>query len=337
MRFRPLRPATPETVALADAPSAPATMRAQVLDSVGEDAAFRSALVPTPTPVLSEVLVRIVAAGVHPVDAETRAGRGVSSAIGAFPATLGLDFSGVVVAAPFASHPFPAGTEVFGIASFPRMGGTYAEYAVVPTLALARKPASLSHAEAAAVPVAALTAWGLVVETALAHEGQRILLRGGTGGVGHFAVQFASYFGAHVTATGTAAEREWLRDLGASAVVDLATDPLPADVDVVIDLGGEEATSGAPSVSALRRGGLFLEAPPAGRRAAVEAPAGIRTSGYEVIPDGATLATIARLLDSGAVRVYVDRVFDLDDVANAHAALADGEPRGTLVVRVSED
>ena len=109
---------------------------------------------------------------------------------------------------------------------FPRSGGSYAEYAVVPSQSVARKPTSLSHVEAAGVPLAALTAWGLVVETAHAHEGQRMLIHAGSGGVGHFAVQFAAYFGAHVTATGSSRNASWLRELGASVVIDYSDHPL---------------------------------------------------------------------------------------------------------------
>ena len=145
--------------------------------------------------------------GINPIDAKTRSGAGVSGAVAGYPATVGYDFSGIVMKSPYESHPFPPGTPVFGMTSFPRSGGSYAEYVVAPSLSVARKPASLSHVEAAGVPLAALTAWGLVVETARAHEGQRILIHAGSGGVGHFAVQIAAYFGAHVTVDHLGAER----------------------------------------------------------------------------------------------------------------------------------
>ena len=225
-------------------------------------------------------------------------------------------------ARPYESHPFPPGTPVFGMAAFPRSGGTYAEYAVVPSLSVARKPASLSHVEAAGVPLAALTAWGLVVETAHAHEGQRILIHAGSGGVGHFAVQFAAYFGAHVTATASGRNASWLRELGASVVIDHTTtrfEDVVADVDVVIDLVGNAArrhrralaaaccAPAACTSSSRRDRGRAM---PTRRRR----PASRDTS-YKVIPDGGALATIGRLLDSGAVQVYIDRVFDLRDAA----------------------
>ena len=265
MRFRPLRPASaPESapIAVADPPE---KMRAVVIDATGGADVLHEASVAVPTPILSELLVRVVAAGINPIDAKTRGGTGVSGAITEYPATLGFDFSGIVVRSPYESHPLPPGTPVFGMVPFPRSGGSYAEYAVVPSQSVARKPASLSHVEAAGVPLAALTAWGLVVETAHAHEGQRMLIHAGSGGVGHFAVQFAAYFGAHVTATGSSRNASWLRELGASVVIDYSTtrfEEVIADVDVVIDLvGNVHDKTGERSLKVVRPGGLYILVP----------------------------------------------------------------------------
>jgi NADPH:quinone reductase-like Zn-dependent oxidoreductase len=312
-----------------------------VIDGTGGPEALGAASLPVPTPVLSEVLVRVVAAGINPIDVKTRAGAGVSGALAAYPATLGYDFSGVVVKSPYEAHPLPPGTPVFGMASFPRTGGTYAEYVVAPTLSVARKPAALSHVEAAGVPLAALTAWGLVVETAHAHEGQRILIHAGSGGVGHFAVQFAAYFGAHVTATASGRNASWVRELGAAVVVDHTTtrfEDVVADVDVVIDLvGNVHGDTGTRSLTVLRPGGLYILVPTGSWPGYAEAAAqaGVRTTSYKVVPDGGALATIARLLDSGAVQVYIDRVFDLDDAAAAHRELELGHTRGKIVLQVA--
>jgi len=226
---------------------------------------------------------------------------------------------------------------------FPRSGGSYAEYAVVPSQSVARKPTSLSHVEAAGVPLAALTAWGLVVETAHAHEGQRMLIHAGSGGVGHFAVQFAAYFGAHVTATGSSRNASWLRELGASVVIDYSTtrfEDVIADVDVVIDLvGNVHDRTGERSLKVVRPGGQYILVPTGSWPGYAEAAAdaGVRTTSYKVIPDGSALATVGRLLDSGAVQVYIDRVFDLNDAAAAHAELEQGHTRGKIVLRVSDD
>ncbi|MBW9092391.1 NADP-dependent oxidoreductase [Microbacterium jejuense] len=339
MRIRSLRSASAPPLEPVATP--PAEMRAMVVRAPGGPDALRAASLPVPSPVLSELLVRVVAAGINPIDAKTRAGAGLSGAIGAYPATLGFDFSGVVVKSPYEAHPLPPGTPVFGMASFPRNGGTYAEYVVVPTLSVARKPTALSHVEAAGVPLAALTAWGLVVETAHAHEGQRILIHAGSGGVGHFAVQFAAYFGAHVTATASGRNASWVRELGAAVVIDHTTtrfEEVVADVDVVIDLvGNVHGDTGTRSLEVLRPGGLYVVVPtgswPGYAHAAAEA--GVRATSYKVVPDGGALATIARLLDSGAVQVYIDRVFDLADAASAHRELELGHTRGKIVLQVA--
>lgn len=343
MRFRPLRPAAPPRAVVADPVEVPATMRAIGVTTWGAPDTLHNVTVPVPHPVLSEVLVRVVAAGVNPIDAKTRAGGGLAGAVTADPAILGFDFSGVVVSSPFETHPFPVGTEVFGMASFPRTSGSYAEYVVAPTLSIARKPAALSHSEAAGVPVAALTAWGLVVETAHAHEGQRILIHAGSGGVGHFAVQFAAYFGAHVTATASGANAPWLRDLGASVVIDHTTtrfEDVVHDMDVVIDLVGNAIDSvGARSLQVLRPGGIYVLVPTGSwpEYASEATAAGVRATSYKVIPEGATLATIARLLDSRAIQVYIDHVLPLSDAAQAHRDIEDGHTRGKIVLQVSED
>jgi NADPH:quinone reductase-like Zn-dependent oxidoreductase len=343
MRFRPLRTASALQTELSPVPDPPDEMRAAVIESTGDAAVLHEASMPVPTPVLSELLVRVVAAGINPIDAKTRAGAGLSAAIPSYPAVLGFDFSGIVVRSPYESHPLPPGTPVFGMAAFPRSGGTYAEYALVPSLSVARKPASLSHVEAAGVPVAALTAWGLVVETAHAHEGQRILIHAGSGGVGHFAVQFAAYFGAHVTVTASGRNAPWLRELGASVVIDYSTtrfEDVIAEVDVVIDLvGNVRDQTGTRSLSVLRPGGLYILVPSGswpGYADAADA-AGVRVTSFKVVPDGGALATVARLLDSGAVQVYIDKVFDLRDAADAHAELENGHTRGKIVLRVSDD
>jgi NADPH:quinone reductase-like Zn-dependent oxidoreductase len=318
------------------------TMRAAVIDGPGEPGVFRMADLAVPHRVNAEFLVKVVAAGVNPIDSKTRAGRGVFDAIPLFPSVLGHDFSGVVVQSPYDAHPIKPGDEVFGMVMVPRFGGSYAEYVTVPSISVVRKPSTLSHIEAAGAPLAALTAWGMVVEVAKAHEGQRMLIHAGTGGVGHFAVQFASYFGAYVIATSSAGHLGWLHELGASEVVDYASarfEDAVADVDVVIDLvGNVHDDTGSRSLKVLRPGGLIVNVPTGSWPSFAEevAAAGVRGTGFKVAPDGHSLAVIARLLESGAVRVHVDRIFDLDQVADAHRALELGHTRGKLVLKVAE-
>ena len=320
----------------------PETMTAAVIDETGAPTVLRTAVVPVPERTGSEFIVRVVAAGVNPIDAKTRAGGGVSASLPGFPAVLGNDFSGVVVRSPYEAHPLQPGTEVYGMVPVPRYSGAYAEYIAVPSLSVARKPPTLSHVEAAGVPVAALTAWGMVVELAKAHDGQRMLIHGGGGGVGHFAVQFAKYFGAHVTATGSTHNLEWLRELGASVAIDYTTtrfEEVVGEVDVVIDLVGNVLDdTGSRSLGVLRRGGLIVNAPTGSWPTILDEAeaAGVRATTYKVAPDGDTLSTITRLLESGDVKVFVDGVFDLDRVAEAHALLEDGHTRGKLVLKVAD-
>ncbi|GIT80787.1 NADPH:quinone reductase [Leifsonia sp. LS1] len=320
----------------------PKTMRAALLDAAGGPEALRVGETATPDRVNAEFLVKVVAAGVNPIDAKTRAGRGVFEAIHSFPAVLGHDFSGVVVESPYSAHPIRPGDEVFGMVMVPRFGGSFAEYISVPSLSVVRKPATLSHIEAAAAPLAALTAWGMVVEVAKAHEGQRMLIHAGSGGVGHFAVQFASYFGAHVIATASGSKASWLRSLGASEVVDYTTtrfEDAVREVDVVIDLvGNVHDDTGSRSLEVLRPGGLIVNAPTGSWPGFADevAAAGMRGTHYKVAPDGNTLSVIARLLEAGNVRVHVDEIFALDQIADAHRAVEGGHTRGKVVVKVAE-
>jgi NADPH:quinone reductase-like Zn-dependent oxidoreductase len=318
------------------------TMRASVIHGTGAPDVLQMAEVERPTKVNAEFLVKVVAAGVNPIDAKSRSGAGTSAAFGGYPVILGNDFSGIVVESSYDSHPIRAGDEVYGMTMVPRFSGTYAEYITVPATCIARKPRSLSHVEAAAVPLAALTAWGAVVDVAKAHEGQVMLIHAGAGGVGHFAIQFAAFFGARVITTGSTRNAGWLRELGAAQVIDYSTtrfEDVAANVDVVIDLIGNTVDqTGTRSLGVLKPGGLLVNVPTGSWPSLLEdaAAAGVRASGYRVPADGSTLAVISRLLESGDVRVFVDQVFDLDRAAEAHAALETGHTRGKIVLKVSD-
>lgn len=317
-------------------------MRAMTMTGAGGPEVLELAQVERPLRLGGEVLIRVLAAGVNPIDAKTRAGKGAFPGIASFPTILGNDVSGVVVETPYDAFPLTPGTEVFAMGNVPRLSGAYAEYTSVNSLSVVRKPAALSHVEAAAVPLAALTAWGMVVDTAKAHEGQRMLIHAGAGGVGHFAVQFAAFFGAHVIATGSHRNISWLRELGAAEVIDytaLRFEEHVHEVDAVIDLIGNVADdTGTRSLRTLRPGGLIVNGPTGSWPTMAEeaAKAGVRATGYRVSPDGATLGVIGRMLDYGDLRVHVDRVFDLEDVAEAHRAIEAGHTRGKIVLKVAD-
>ncbi|MBX3100382.1 MAG: NADP-dependent oxidoreductase [Salinibacterium sp.] len=317
-------------------------MRASIITGTGGPEVLHLAHVELPTRVNAEFLVKVVAAGVNPIDAASRSGAGTAAAFSGFPVILGNDFSGTVVESSHEAHPIKPGDDVYGLTMVPRFGGTYAEYITVPGTGIARKPRTLSHVEAAGVPLAALTAWGAVVDVAKAHSGQSMLIHAGAGGVGHFAIQFASFFGARVITTGSSRNSRWLRELGAAEVIDYSTtrfEEVLSDIDVVIDLvGNDYDDTGTRSLSVLRPGGLLVNVPPDSWPTLIAdaTAAGVRASGYRVPADGATLATITRLMESGDVHVFVDQVFDLENAADAHAAVETRHTRGKIVLKVSD-
>lgn len=329
-------------VATAVPPASSEMMRAVVLDHFGDAGTLRIADVTMPTPVVGELLIRVVAAGLNQIDVRTRAGQGAAAGVQCFPAVLGHDFSGVVVQAPYEAFRLQPGDEVYGVSAAPRSTGSFAEYLTVPAQQVAPKPMVLSHAEAAAVPLAAITAWGAVVELAKAHEGQRILIHAGAGGVGHLAVQLAAYFGAHVIATASGRNTSWLHELGASETVDHTTtrfEDVIAEVDTVIDLVGDRVDHTGPrSLAVLRPGGLVVNVSSGTWPTLMDdaARAGVRATTYRMVPDAATLAVIGRLIDSGDLRVSVQEVFPLARIADAQRLLEAGHVRGKVVIRISD-
>ncbi|MFC4060091.1 NADP-dependent oxidoreductase [Planomonospora corallina] len=317
-----------------------AHMRAVSQDTFGGPEVLRTVELPRPEPLPTEVLVRVVAAGVNPVDVKTRGGGGMAGVLGEPPFVLGWDVSGVVEEVGFGVHTLTPGDEVYGMPWFPRPAGAYAGYVTAPSRQFARKPRSLSHEEAAAVPLAALTAWQALVDAAGVRSGQRVLVHAAAGGVGHFAVQFAKHLGAYVIGTARGGKHEWLRGLGADEVIDYTSvrfEQAVKDVDVVVDLVGDEhdATS-TRSLEVLSPGGLLLAIPsgvsPDLLRRAEDR--GLRASAFLVEPDGHALARIAELVDGGHVRVEVEEVFPLEQAGAAHERLAGGRARGKLVLRV---
>lgn len=312
-------------------------MRAVVQHTLGGPEVLEVTRVPRPAPLPTEVLVRVHAAGINPVDWKTRAGGGMAGVLGAPPFILGWDVSGVVEAIGAGVTTLAVGDEVYGMPWFPRAAGGYGEYVTAPSRQFARKPASVTHAQAAAVPLAALTAWQALVDTAGLQAGQRVLVHAAAGGVGHFAVQFAKHLGAHVIATASTRNHPWLLELGADEVVDYTTtrfEDVVAGVDVVMDLVGDghDSTS-TRSLAVLRPGGVLLAIPSgaAPELMAAGQERGVRVTGFLVEPDGAALTEIARLIDAAAVRIEA-KAYPLDQVARAHRDGEAGHTRGKLVL-----
>ncbi|WP_306333467.1 NADP-dependent oxidoreductase [Streptomyces sp. KL118A] len=289
-----------------------------------------------PAPGLTEILVRVHAAGVNPVDWKTRA-EGAFGTWGETP-ILGYDVSGVVEEVGPGVTLYQPGDAVFGMPRFPEQTGGYAEFVAAPARRFAPKPQGIDHVQAAALPLAALTAWQGLIETAGLRAGQRVLIHAAAGGVGHLAVQIAKAHGAYVIGTARADKHDFLRSLGADELIDYTvTDFSEAvrDVDVVLD--GVGGAYGDRSLPVLRRGGHLVTLPDPGglpdpRRAA---ELGVHAGWTVVEPDRLGLLEIARLVDEGRLRVEVDTVLPLEDAAKAHAYGEQGRTQGKIVLRVA--
>ncbi|GAA3044878.1 NADP-dependent oxidoreductase [Actinokineospora globicatena] len=295
------------------------------------------ATVPRPVPLPTEVLVRVHAAGVNPVDWKIRAGVFPPGGLGAHPFTQGWDVAGVVESGPRVTR-FQPGDEVFGLLWFPRQAGGYGEYVTAPARQFARKPASLSFAEAAALPMAGLTAWQTLVDVAGVGAGTRVLVTAAAGGVGHLACQIAKHRGAVVTGTASAPKHEFLAGLGVDNAVDYTKVDVSTtvrDQDVVLDLLGGDHTLGL--LDTLRPGGLLVltigQVSPEVTRAA-EAR-GVRVTPFLVEPDSTGLAAVADLVDREAVRVHVEHILPLAEAGKAHEIGAANRTTGKIVLAVT--
>jgi NADPH:quinone reductase-like Zn-dependent oxidoreductase len=289
---------------------------------------------PRPKPQADEVLIRVHAAGVNPIDWMIPAGHLKDIFPVSFPLILGWDLSGVIEEVGSGATRFKKGDEVFSMPD-PTRNGAYAEYIVVRESGVALKPKSLHHIRAAAIPLAALTAWHALFDTAQLQPGQRILIHGGAGGVGHFAVQLAKWKGAHVIATASAKNHDLLRELGADETIDYTTQKFESivhDVDVVLDTigGGTQERSW----QVLKKGGILtsLVQPPSQEKAKAF---GIRGAMVESRPNGAALAEIAKIVDSGKLAPVIDRILPLSEARRALELSQSGHTHGKIVLRVS--
>jgi NADPH2:quinone reductase len=292
---------------------------------------------PDPEPLAGEVLLRVHAAGVNPVDWKTRSGGGMAKKFPPrFPITLGWDVSGVVEAVgPGGVDNLSEGDEVFGLIRFPEPAGTYAEYVTAPADQLATKPSSISHEEAAGVPMVALTAWQALFDAGHLGAGQTVLVHAAAGGVGHMAVQLAVWKGATVAGTASGARADFLKGLGAEQVVDYTQErfeDVAHDLDMVLDsIGGDVMER---SLTVLRPDGMLvsLRADP-GEKAEQH---GVRAQRVLVHPDGAQLTEIAGLIDAGHLRPVVDQVLALEEVNQAHELSEAGHTVGKIVLQLRE-
>jgi NADPH:quinone reductase-like Zn-dependent oxidoreductase len=287
-----------------------------------------------PSLVPTEVLVRVRAASINPVETSIRAGR--LPVLGQPPFRLGWDVAGVVEEVMPGMHRFKPGDPVFGMPMMPRELGGYSEYVAAPSRQIVAKPASLSFEEAAALPMAGLTAWQALVDTARLVAGQRVLVHAAGGGVGHLAVQIAKALGAYVIGTASPSKTDFVRSLGADEVIDYTQADfvdVAKDIDIVLELVGQDYTE--RSFKTLRRGGILVSG--VGRsnpelwRLAEEA--GVRFAGIIVEPDQVGLDALVSLVAQGRLQVFVERVFPLAETADAHRLLETGHVRGKIILK----
>jgi NADPH:quinone reductase-like Zn-dependent oxidoreductase len=286
-----------------------------------------------PKPGEGELLIKVAAAGVNPVDFKIRGGRYPAVGEDKLPFIMGRDVAGSVVEVGQSSSRFATGDAVIAMPGLGR--GGYAEFAVVKVTETAKKPESLDVVEAGAVPLAALTAWQGLFNHGHLKAGQRVLVQGGSGGVGHFAIQFAKAKGAVAITTASAVHHDFLRRLGADQIVDYETqrfEEVVDEVDLVFDLIGGEVQE--RSWQTVKRGGVLVSTlnEPSKEKAAAAGARGMR---YTVTESGEDLAAIGELIDSGKVKPMVTRRYQLQGAAAAQQFLEHKHPAGKVVLSIN--
>ncbi len=309
-------------------------MKAVVAHQYGAPEVLKFEEIPRPEPKENEALVRVIASGVNPADPLTLSGKYAREFGTHLPLIPGYDIAGIVEKTGANITKLKIGEAVYG---YPTFGGGWADYVTVKEYEVAAKPKSLNFVEAAAVPMGALTAWQALVDTAHLHPGQTILIHGGSGGVGSFAVQIAKARGARVIATASTANQDLLKQLGADAAIDYTKtrfEDVVKDVDAVLDPVGKETL--ARSYGVVKKGGIVMSLVARPDPAEFQ-KRGIRGAGISVHPDAADLAEIARLIDAGNIKPIVTQVLPLSNAIAAQEQAATHHTRGKVVLRVADD
>jgi NADPH:quinone reductase-like Zn-dependent oxidoreductase len=292
--------------------------------------------VPRPKPLPTEVLVRVKAVGINPIDLYTTLGRAYMNAV-TLPHIPGWDIAGVVEQVGYGTTRFKVGDEVYGMPWFPRAANAYAEYVVAPARHLALKPRTISFEEAAAVPLAGLTAWQMLADVAKVGPGTEVLINGAAGGVGHFAVQIAKSLGAHVTVVARKEKHQFVQRLGADRMIDYTASTVAdeiGDADVVIELVGGDTC--IQMLRTLRREGLLVSAQ-AGWVPQLKEEAsklGVRSSWYLVEPDYAGLEQLTALIERGAMKIEVSSTYPLERAVEALEQISQRRTLGKTVLKV---
>jgi NADPH:quinone reductase-like Zn-dependent oxidoreductase len=331
--FVALATASPEFSVSAVQSPAP-TMKAVVIHQYGGAEVLKYEDIPRPEPKDDQLLVRVIAAGVNPVDGMIRSG--MFNGTRAFPIILGGDVAGVVEKVGSKITKFKVSDPVFAYVSLDNSGG-YAQYVLVTEREAAPKPKSLTYVEAAAVPIVALTAWQALVDTAKLSAGQTVLIHGGSGGVGSFAIQIAKARGAKVIATASTANQDLLKQLGADVTIDYTKqkfEDVAKDVDVVLDSIGRDTL--ARSYGVVKKGGIIVSIVARPKDSELDKH-GIRGAALSVEPNSEELAEIGKLIDEKKIKVIVSQTFPLSEAKKAQEQVATGHTRGKIVLKIAEE
>jgi NADPH:quinone reductase-like Zn-dependent oxidoreductase len=309
-------------------------MKAVVVHEYGGPEVLKYEDAPRPEPKENEVLMRVIATGVNPVDSLIRSGKYAKFFGTTLPLIPGYDMAGVVEKAGAKITRLKIGDSVYG---YTMWGGGYAEYAVATEGEAAIKPKSISFVEAAGVPLAALTAWQALIDTAKLSSGQTVLIHGGSGGVGSFAIQIAKARGAKVIATASTPNQDLLKQLGADVAVDYTKqkfEDVAKDVDVVLDSVGKDTLE--RSYGVLKKGGFIATL--VGRLDQAELDKhGVHGASISVRPNAGELSEITKLIDEKKIKPIVSVVLPLSDAVKAQEQAATHHTRGKIVLKVSEE
>jgi len=311
-------------------------MKAVVLREYGGPEALKLEEVPRPEPKDDEVLVRVIAAAVNPVDAYARQGMLSKRGLDKRPAIIGYDIAGVVEKTGARVTKFKAGDAVYAYLSIMR-GGGYAQFAIAKEGEMSLKPKNIDFEKAAAVPLAATTAWQALIDTAKINEGQTVLIHGGSGGVGSFAVQIAKARGAKVIATASSANQDLLKQLGVDQPIDYTTtkfQDVVKDVDVVLNC--VRADTLPASYGMVKKGGVIVSITGDPDPAECD-KRGIRCSGVMAHPDATVLQELTRLIEANKITPIVSQAFPLAKAARAHQQIETRHTRGKIVLRVAPE
>jgi NADPH:quinone reductase-like Zn-dependent oxidoreductase len=311
-------------------------MKAVVLRGYGGPEVSKLEDVPRPEPKDDEILIRVIAASVNPVDVAIRKGYLAELIGNKFPLVLGMDAAGVVEKTGAKITKFKKGDAVYAFFTLASEGG-YAEYVIAKESETALKPKAITYAQAAAVPAAGSTAWLALVDTAKLSAGQTVLIHGGSGGVGHFAIQIAKARGAKVIATASSANQEFLKQIGADAAIDYAQtrfEQVAKDVDVVLDTVGRDTLK--RSYDVVKKGGIVVSIVDEPAPAELDAR-GIRGVTLRAAPQAQVLADLARLIDAKKITPVVSQTFPLSEFAKALDQIATRHTRGKIVFQVAPE